>query len=163
MKASFINATGPIFALSSLIWGFSERVVALRWSWIINECHSILPYVLFQDLSWLSQSAPPTPRPQHTRTHAYPITEAASHKQSMLYFLQLEIQEIHFQNAIDISIFWFQQEKHMVQIIYKALLEIFLLESLKYTYLNSYTLRLIFNTSNNMCYIPWLQNYKQVF
>lgn len=81
----------------------------------------------------------------------------------MLYFLQLEIQEIHFQNAIYISIFWFQQEKHMVQIIYKALLEIFLLESLKYTYLNSYTLRLIFNTSNNMCYIPWLQNYKQVF
>ena len=43
-KASFINATWPIMALSSLILGFSERVFALRWSWIFNECHSILPY-----------------------------------------------------------------------------------------------------------------------
>ena len=33
-KASFINATWPIMALSSLILGFSERVFALRWSWI---------------------------------------------------------------------------------------------------------------------------------
>ena len=46
-KASFINATWPIMALSSLILGFSERVFALRWSWIFNECHSILPYGLF--------------------------------------------------------------------------------------------------------------------
>ena len=45
-KASFINATWPIMALSSLILGFSERVFALRWSWIFNECHSILPYAV---------------------------------------------------------------------------------------------------------------------
>ena len=30
MKASFINATGPILALSSLIQGFLERLVAPR-------------------------------------------------------------------------------------------------------------------------------------
>ena len=36
--------------------------------------------------------------PQHTHTHT--IKEATSHKQSMLYLLHLEIQEIHFQNDI---------------------------------------------------------------
>ena len=54
----------------------------------------------------------------------------------MLYFLQLEIQEIHFQNAIHFIIFVSTRKAHGEN--YKALLEIFLLESLKYTYLNSY-------------------------
>ena len=34
----------------------------------------------------------PPPTPPNTHTHAHTITEATSHKQSMLYLLQLEIQ-----------------------------------------------------------------------
>ena len=63
------------------------------------------------------------PSPQPT------ITETTSHKQSMLYFLQLEIQEIHFQNAIHFNILVSTGIAHGAN--YKALLEIFLLESLK--------------------------------
>ena len=57
----------------------------------------------------------------------------------MLYFSQLEIQEIqeiHLQNAIHFNILVSTRNAHGEN--YKALLEIFLLESLKYTYLNSY-------------------------
>ena len=53
----------------------------------------------------------------------------------MLYLLQLEIQEIHFQNAIHFSILVSPRIEHGAN--YKTLLEIFLLQSLKYTYLNS--------------------------
>ena len=54
----------------------------------------------------------------------------------MLYFLQLEIQEIHFQNTIHFIILVSTKKKAHGE-NYKALLEIFLLESLKYTYLIS--------------------------
>ena len=80
-------------------------------------------------------AAPPPPPHLNTHTHAHTITEATSHKQSRLYLLQLEIQEIHFQNAIHFSILVSPRIEHGAN--YKTLLEIFLLQSLKYTYLNS--------------------------
>ena len=42
----------------------------------------------FQDLSWQSQST-------QLLTHTHTITQATSHKQSMLYLVRLEIQENH--------------------------------------------------------------------
>ena len=74
----------------------------------------------------------PPPPPQHTQTQSQKPHDI---KQSMLYFLQLEIQEIHFQIAIHFNILVSTRKAHGEN--YKALLEIFLLESLKYTYLNS--------------------------
>ena len=44
LSQGHFNATGLILALSSLILSFSKRVLALRWLWIINKCHTILPY-----------------------------------------------------------------------------------------------------------------------
>ena len=92
--------------------------------------HSPHDGMLLQDLLWLSQSAQPLSPPQHT--HAHTITETTSHKQSnesMLYLLQLQIQEIHFQNAIHFNILVSTGIAHGAN--YKALLEIFLLENLK--------------------------------
>ena len=116
--------------------------------------YSSLDLMIFQDILWppsppplppwwdaisepfMTKSVYPTPSPPTT----HPNTQTQSqkpqwHKQSMLYFLQLEIQEIHFQNTIHFIILVSTKKAHGED--YKALLEIFLLESLKYTYLIS--------------------------
>ena len=53
----------------------------------------------------------------------------------MLYLLQLEIQEIRFQNTRHFNILVSTRKAHGAN--YKALCKTFLFESCKYTYLNS--------------------------
>lgn len=72
---------------------------------------------------------PPTP------THTDTVTEATWHKQSMLYFVQLEISRNSLSECYTFQYFGLKRKAHGEN--YKALLEIFLLESLKYRYLNS--------------------------
>ena len=132
MAECILQGPGNFKTFHDLPYGYSPWI----WWYFKTFCdHSPNDGILFQDLPWLSQSAPHTPLPTHTHTHI--ITEATSHKQSMLYWLQLEIQEIHFQNTCTrhFNIMVSTRKAHGAD--YKALCKTFLLESFKYTYLNS--------------------------
>ena len=110
--------------------------------------------MLFQDLSWLSQSAPfPPPTPTHTAT----ITEATWHKTVHALFLTTRNSRNSLSDCYTFQYFGFNKKSTWWKLqspagdILIGKLEIYIFKFLE-------TYSLIFNTSNNMCYIPRLQN-----
>ena len=147
----YLHVSGRNHGYGWMHFAGSREFQDLSWSslWLLP-----LDLMVFQDLLWplpqwwdsisrpsMIKSVCPTHSPPnthtHTHTHTHIITEATSHKQSMLYWLQLEIQEIHFQNTCTrhFNIMVSTRKAHGAD--YKALCKTFLLESFKYTYLNS--------------------------